>query len=210
MVLLSNSTCCSTKIEFLFVEILGNSTRKLLLGGVYRPPGITFDDFESVITGTVNNYYDKIIFGDLNANLCGSSPDTIYLKRMFSTLSLNLVDDLHTHHCAYTSSSSDLCLVDDILNSSDLRQFAVPFLSRLDLVGIFYSFPFSKLALRRITKRCWDRLNIGTIEDAFSAVDWYEISCNTLTDKVVHTLNAFLIQLFDFNAPPVNSLFVNL
>lgn len=55
------------------ILVYGVSNSKILVGGVYDPTGIAFDDFDFVITNTVSKYFDEVLLGDWNTDLCNSS-----------------------------------------------------------------------------------------------------------------------------------------
>lgn len=149
----SNNSSCTTKVEFLFARVSGNSIRKLWLGVVYRSPGNSLDDCESITYNIIDKYSDKIVLGDWDTNLCGTSTDANNLMQIFHNLGLCVVNRVPIHYTGDASTLLDLCLVDDICKTSDLPQFPIPFLSRHHVIGVFYSVAVVKKPPRTITMR---------------------------------------------------------
>lgn len=204
LVLSSNNVRCTTKIEFLFAELIGTSRRKLLLEVIYHPPGISFNYFDSILSNTIDKYYDKLIFGDWNADLCKTSPDAFHLYHLFEAVGLHVLDSLSTDHSDRTSTLLDLCLVHDVLKASNFHQFAVRFLSKYDLIGVRYFFQPTILQSESILRRNYNNIDDDSIVYSFLLVDWQSLPYNLNFDEVVDTINVFLIELLDYHALPVS------
>lgn len=204
LVLYSNSSPCTTKIEFLFAEVTETSCRKLLLGVVYRLPGIPFTDFDSILSNATDKYFDKLIFGDWSTVLCNASPDTIHLKHLLDAFGLQILNSSPTHHLNRTSTLLDLCLVDDTLRASELHQFVIPFLLKHNLIGLRFSMQLNKLKSKTIHRRNHNNIDPESINNSFSLVDWQALPYNSNLDLSVDTVNAFLNRLLDQNAPLVS------
>lgn len=173
-----------------FIEIRGNHNRKFLVGVVYRLPEVVFCDFYSIITNIVINYYDKITFSDWNVGLV-SSAHAVYLQQLFDTWDLKLVSVLPTHHTEFSFILLDLCLVNNLLRTSNFHHFAVSFLAKHDFIGLTYSLSLAKLAPQSITRPRNDLKNVHVLKESFLLFVWQLFQSSMNLDFEDYKLHSF-------------------
>lgn len=184
--------------EYLFIETRQPYTPKLLFGVVYRPPKIGFlSEFESELDKLQHSYRNVIIMGDFNVDLCSRSFDSDYLRNIFLTHNLSIVNYNPTHHTATSHTWLDLGVVEDYYNVIDSSQEDVSFLSAHNLIFIEYRYIVQRASKKSITYRDFRNLDHVSFNNALAAVDWSNCLDTSNINEKVHFLNSTLLNVIE-------------
>ena len=87
------------KVKFIICVVWSKRILPLLVAVIYRPPDVSLRDpkFVNALRNTCPEYSQKMIMGDLNANLLQDSSDTRYLWDLIGNISLKVVNHGPTH-----------------------------------------------------------------------------------------------------------------
>lgn len=145
-------------LEAVWVELQVKS-RKILIGGFYRPPNSNQDYFnlmkESIDRAYNCNILDTIITGDFNIDM--SSHSNNKLSELMLEYNLHQLIEDHTHYTENSSSLIDLILVrnnNSILMSGVADPF-VPNLTRFHCPVIVF-LKFIRPAVKSFKRRVWN------------------------------------------------------
>ena len=146
--------------EFINLEVNPPDAESLLFCSVYRrPKGLLFDDF-LVAYCTYSHAYKSIIFsGDVNCNLLTEHFESRYFRDFIYSLSLHLVDSGPTHHTATSDSWLDVMVIDSEHKLISYSKSDTPFIAEHDLLKVEYAFDLKTPDIRKVTRRCYAKLN---------------------------------------------------
>lgn len=184
-------------LEAVWVEILVRS-KKILLGGFYRPPDSNTDYFnlivESIDRAYNLNISDIIITGDFNCDMFSNHGNKI--RDLMHQFNLHQLINEATNFTEHSSSLLDLFLVrnsSNILMSGvidtfipDQRRFHCPIIALLK---------FTRPSLKSFKRRIWNyqRANFDLFRDNLSNYDWNHLTDSTDFDSdVKHFTEAIL------------------
>lgn len=139
----NNINCCvklrsrpSCQIEYLFLEMIMQDKKKVLLACVYRPNNsINTDDLLGQIESLSLLYNDVIITGDLNSNLLVDISFSVPMQTL-GLLPVNTT--MPTHYPNATNSLLDVFFVNHLRKVMFYEQLSAPVFSRHDLIFITY------------------------------------------------------------------------
>ncbi|KAI5747281.1 hypothetical protein M8J77_013016 [Diaphorina citri] len=199
-VLESSSPVYNEAPEYIIMELVIN-TCPILLAVVYHPPRAgDLSQFEDSLELVLPHYSHRLICGDFNVDLLTSSPKSISLKSMFSTLNLNILP-LQPTHCTRTSSSLlDLLIVGDLQDVLSFGQLPVG-CSDHDLIYLAYSLFPTKHKDRVITSRNFKKFNSSQFLHDACAANWDQIYSLENIDDKLSCFNDLVLTLFNKHAP---------
>ena len=119
--------------EYLFCQLQQGGLSLFLVGVVYRPPKIAMQrdsGLFSTLRSLCGDFSQKIIMGDLNADLLLASDDANTIRRLAEELFLQIVHHGPTHHTSTSHTWIDLIMVDDNDAILGKRCGSPPFLSQ--------------------------------------------------------------------------------
>lgn len=108
-----STNSCEVRLEYIFVEIIGNHC-KMLIRVVNNPPkSYNLSDFVSVLASKVPMYDNVVIMGDFNIDMTNRNARSDILLNIIECNNLSIIFMTNTCHTK-KSTTLDLILVDDI------------------------------------------------------------------------------------------------
>lgn len=198
----------SVGIQFLFLEILVQSTgRKILCGVVYNPNSSKFDNrqyLQPVFDNLFTLYSDIILMGDFNTNILKECTPSLDFCSLMNEFNLSLVSDAPTHFVHSQRYAEPSCIdllicnqCEDILSFS---QIDVPGFSRHDLIFAVYNICLENNPPGPIFYRDYRNMNVnGAMEFIHDRLQnfYYLHDSNTLTVE----FNSVIKESFDRFVP---------
>lgn len=185
------------KVEYIFIEV-AISSRKLLIGTVYRPNRtIPYDLFKELTLNLSMEYDDVIIAGDFNSNILKES----HLVEEFTSIGLHNVNfDNPTHFTSSTATLLDIFLVGNISKVLLYEQLSASCFSKHDLIMLIYD---AKYTVDSQPKTYYDFRNVDNrlLEEELLKIDWNAIYTMPNCDDQVQFLNANLQYLYNKSVP---------
>ncbi|XP_024870342.1 uncharacterized protein LOC112453688 [Temnothorax curvispinosus] len=190
------------KPEYLIAKISVSNTSKILLAVVYRPPHCGYlQEFLDTFIDLSVTYKHLIIFGDFNADLCTTTFDSAQIMSFIETTNLYLVPYTPTHHTRSSSTSLDLCVIDDADKLISYEQSDVCFLSAHDLISISYRVKVARRGSCSIKVRDFRSFDIDNFLIDLEGYDWGALYQVDDVDSKVMLLNTALTECYDRHAP---------
>ncbi|XP_059224405.1 uncharacterized protein LOC131997570 [Stomoxys calcitrans] len=195
----------SSRIEYLFLELLSDDKKRLLLGCVYRPnSSIDFEELIETIDIISIEYDNIIVAGDFNSNLLVER----CLADSMQTLGLLPVNDsAPTHFTRSNASLLDVFFVSHLSKISLYNQLDAPAFSKHDLLFVTYHFEINPTVCTS-TYRDFKNIDWPLLHQSLDEVPWEEIFYMEGVDEQVSFLNHNLCSIYD-TCVPVKVIYTN-
>jgi exonuclease III len=167
--------------EYLFLEILVNS-KKILLGVVYRPPGLNcVAEIRSVLSQMTSCYDQIIVMCDFNINLLNNDSESTGFSSFLSSLKLKVINTEPTHFRANSATLIDFIIVPESnLNLiKSCCQIDLPGITEHDMLWCAYDLSPDKTFPTTYTYRDYGKMNIDNLLLAAYQVNWNDIYLKT-------------------------------
>lgn len=176
-----------------------------LLGVVYRPPHAgNLKHIEDALVQFMSFYRDIIIMGDFNADQQKDTYDVRYLRNIFNSCNLDILNTSPTCHTVNANTDAhtkiDLMITKEemVLNFGTI---ATPQISRHDLIFLTYKNNTRKYMPKIITYRDWKNLNKESLKIKFESINWNMIyEYKELKDKL-NFFNQQIERLYEWAIP---------
>lgn len=179
----------------------GGGGLKLLLAVVYRPLHCRYlADFFNIFMDLSISYKYSIILGDFNADLGCSSYDSKQILSFVDSSNLFLIPYGPTYYLHKSSSTLDLCIIDDADKLISLRQHDVCFLSNHDLINITYKIKIERHPSRTISVRDFRSFSVDNFRNELSSYDWNSLLLAQDVNAKIDILNNFLLRCYNSHA----------
>lgn len=187
-------------VESLFVEVILDDNRLVLVGVIYLPDG-QFSRCEHVIEHFSSRYNNIILMGDFNTDIFSNS---FIVREICERLNLHVVhNSLPTHYSLQHGSTSliDFFLVSDFELISRQDQFQIPSLNSYhSAVFISYSLPRNH-SVNAFYYHDYSQLNYDQCVSQLESMDFSGVYESLNVDDSVECFNANLLHLFEDNVP---------
>jgi exonuclease III len=205
------SSKASDMAEYLFLEVVIN-TRKLLLGVVYRPPGLNcVSEIRSVLAQMTSCYDQIIVMGDFNINLLSNDSESVAFSSFLLSLKLRVINTEPTHFRASSATLIDFIIVSD--NNLDLIkaccQVDLPGTTEHDLLWFAYDLSPCDTGPTTYTFRDYSKLNINTLHLAAHQLSWDEIYLSPNIDFKVENFTHHIANLYNNFIPLKTKMIVH-
>ena len=189
-------TYMSECIETLFIEIVFDNRKNIVVGVIYRPPNSCRDDFlvtlENILSSPTLKNKDCFLIGDFNINLFNYNSDP-FVNEFSGTLLTSSFTPLISKPTRITEHSSTL--IDNIFTN----MYPVPEAGIVvsDITDHFPIFTHFKINSKRsqseiVYKRNFNNENFELLIDNLNNVDWSDLYTMTDVDK---TFNEFMTRI---------------
>ncbi|KAL1447518.1 hypothetical protein WDU94_010887 [Cyamophila willieti] len=193
------------KIEYLLVEVR-YCYKKLLLGVVYRAPGIVYsEDLESLLSTFLPHFDDVILMGDFNAHLELNNLSSTRFKDLFKSFNMSILPSRSTYHLDNVDTLLDVTIVKSPSKVQYYEQAPAPGFSHHDLLFMAYQFGIVKYSIRKIRFRDFRNMNIDNLIGEAEETSWNLV--NELSDPSakVELFTNMVTGLLNKHAPLKNA-----
>jgi len=188
------------RTEYIILEIKVEN-KKILLAAAYRPPRADFRNFEEEISKLLPFYEHCLILGDLNFDLFSSKAEVSKFKDTITSLNLSACPLQPTYHAATCDSLLDLILTTNMGRVLKFGQFAVPGISRHDLIFVKYSIKLPKFKPKIISYRELNKIDNDALLADAASLPWHLTNLFPSVDDQLSYLNSLILQLYSVHAP---------
>lgn len=173
----------ASRLEYLFIEVEVPSHSHILIGVVYNPPDSrNLDGLYHIIDNLCVNYFDVIITGDFNVNVCNSTTASEDLRQQLLSCDLSIVSSAPTHfkpHCI--PSCLDLFVTNEVGKVKCFDQVGLHF-THHDLIFISYDIPLESSSTPPVSFRNYNRIQLDNLISDVAALPWHNILYMTEVD----------------------------
>jgi hypothetical protein len=201
----------SDMAEYLFLEVAVNST-KLLLGVVYRPPGLNcVPEIRNVLAQMTACYDQIIVMGDFNINMLSNDSESIGFSSFLTSLKLRVINTEPTHFRANSATLIDFIIVSES-NLGLVKatcQIDLPGVTEHDLLWCAYDLSPCDVGPTTYSFRDYSRVNLDGLFFAAHQLTWNEIYTSTNVDYKANRFTDFITDLYNEFVPLKTKTVVN-
>jgi hypothetical protein len=132
----------SSLTDFLFLELINRSGSKLLVGVVYNPPKINWQNqLKSIFEELSGSFLDVLILGDFNMDYLQPTRETYEFQDFLTSLNFHNTVNYATNFFLNSATLIDLIITNNINNMIFCSQISVMGISSHDLLFGSFDFP---------------------------------------------------------------------
>ena len=148
------------------------------------------------------NFWQKIIMGDFNANLLSAESDTRFLLDLASELALKVVDHGPTHFATHPGTWIDAIFVgikDTVLTSENRP---APYDNRHNVIDVVLDISTPDLPCDSFTYREFNKITAEALNLALADCDWTQFDCAISDpDQLLHRITTNITETINILAP---------